>query len=367
MANITWERVVLDGANRIKNQNTKLAKLCSGIKAHYRWAITDSAIYDSSNVFYSLVKFLNYEPLNDLSLWNFLFKSEQGKATKKTKNEHCNKWIRLLSDYLILRRIKFEQLEIPKRGFVGLPGKNIEEIMITLSPGEKAIYNFFFIDSKKILALEKLSDSDKLSDLQYAKYLSEISKLRMACCHLNLLDKSVLASSQDVECLKESFVSSKLEKVRQKIVDIANKYPSDKMIVVSEWAAMSRIIGRNLLQHSIEHCEINDDLTRQKQNNIVNKFNSPNNKDMCVMLLSLKSGIESLDLIGANHMLFTSIHWDPSIELKSVACIHRSGQTKDVFIYKFMCENTIDEHIRAKQIQNIKSFNSSLNNRYFFL
>ncbi len=54
------------------------------------------------------------------------------------------------------------------------------------------------------------------------------------------------------------------------------------------------------------------------------------------MLLSLKAGGVGLNLTAANHLLLLDPAWNPAAEWQCFDRIHRMGQTKDVFIYKFI-------------------------------
>ena len=55
-----------------------------------------------------------------------------------------------------------------------------------------------------------------------------------------------------------------------------------------------------------------------------------------ILLLSLKAGGVGLNLTAANHLLLMDPAWNPAAEWQCFDRIHRMGQTKDVFIYKFI-------------------------------
>jgi SNF2 family DNA or RNA helicase len=62
------------------------------------------------------------------------------------------------------------------------------------------------------------------------------------------------------------------------------------------------------------------------------------------MLLSLKAGGVGLNLTSANHLLLLDPAWNPAVEWQCFDRIHRMGQTKDVFIYKFITkDDSIEE------------------------
>ena len=51
-------------------------------------------------------------------------------------------------------------------------------------------------------------------------------------------------------------------------------------------------------------------------------------------------------------MFLLDIHWNPALEQQCADRIYRVGQTKNVTIYKLLCEKTIEE--RIQQIQQAK-------------
>ena len=59
-------------------------------------------------------------------------------------------------------------------------------------------------------------------------------------------------------------------------------------------------------------------------------------------------------MIGANRMFLLDIHWNPALEIQCADRIYRLGQTKNVTIYKLMCEKTIEERIREIQQAKIQ-------------
>jgi len=67
---------------------------------------------------------------------------------------------------------------------------------------------------------------------------------------------------------------------------------------------------------------------------IMTRFNGPPSSRPEAMLLTLAAGGVGLNLIGANHLFFMDLHWNPQLELQAQDRIHRFGQSKDVTIYR---------------------------------
>eukprot|EP01017_Pseudomicrothorax_dubius_P043902 TRINITY_DN7377_c0_g1_i3.p2 TRINITY_DN7377_c0_g1~~TRINITY_DN7377_c0_g1_i3.p2 ORF type:complete len:110 (-),score=26.49 TRINITY_DN7377_c0_g1_i3:162-491(-) len=56
-----------------------------------------------------------------------------------------------------------------------------------------------------------------------------------------------------------------------------------------------------------------------------------------------------LNLTEANHVIICDPWWNPAIEEQAVDRIHRIGQKRDVFVYRFICKDTVEEKILRLQ------------------
>ena len=72
-----------------------------------------------------------------------------------------------------------------------------------------------------------------------------------------------------------------------------------------------------------------------------------------VLLVSLKAGGVGLNLVAANVVYLTDLWWNPAVEEQAFQRVHRLGQRRPVFTYKFVCSDTIDE--RILDLQAVKS------------
>ena len=125
--------------------------------------------------------------------------------------------------------------------------------------------------------------------------------------------------------------------------------PNDKLIIVSQWTGVLALVAKQLSRLQIEYCEIKGEVKLQERSEIQTRFNDKSSMEVRVMLLSLTAGGVGLNLIGANRMFLLDIHWNPALEQQCCDRIYRVGQTKPVTIYKFLCEETIEERIQTIQ------------------
>jgi SNF2 family DNA or RNA helicase len=68
-----------------------------------------------------------------------------------------------------------------------------------------------------------------------------------------------------------------------------------------------------------------------------------------VFIIQIKSGGQGLNLQEATRVYITSPSWNPATELQAVGRSHRNGQTKPVYVKKFIYKDTVEEEMVALQ------------------
>ena len=63
------------------------------------------------------------------------------------------------------------------------------------------------------------------------------------------------------------------------------------------------------------------------------------------MILSLKAGGVGLNLARANHVIHFDRWWNPAVEKQATDRAFRIGQSKNVFVHKFVTKGTIEDRI----------------------
>jgi SNF2 family DNA or RNA helicase len=77
---------------------------------------------------------------------------------------------------------------------------------------------------------------------------------------------------------------------------------------------------------------------------LVSEFQKENNTTN-VFLMSLKTGNAGITLTAADYVFLVDPWWNTAIEQQAIDRTHRIGQTKNVFAYKMICRNSIEEKI----------------------
>ncbi len=78
--------------------------------------------------------------------------------------------------------------------------------------------------------------------------------------------------------------------------------------------------------------------------------------DIFVFLLSTRAGGLGINLTAADTVIFYDSDWNPTVDQQAMDRAHRLGQTKQVTVYRLICDGTIEKRIlqRAKEKSEIQ-------------
>lgn len=95
-----------------------------------------------------------------------------------------------------------------------------------------------------------------------------------------------------------------------------------------------------------------DGATKIEQRQLLTeRFN--NDTRILAFILSSRSGGLGINLTGADTVIFYDLDWNPAMDKQCTDRAHRIGQTRDVHIYRFVSEHTIESNILRKANQKL--------------
>lgn len=90
---------------------------------------------------------------------------------------------------------------------------------------------------------------------------------------------------------------------------------------------------------------INGSVTPQRRQEIIDEFNKA--PAGTVLVAQIQSGGTGLNIQSASVVVLCEPQFKPSIENQAISRAYRMGQTRNVLVYRLLCENTVDEKIMS--------------------
>lgn len=313
--NITWDSLILDEAQAIKNPGTKQTRAVKQIKANYRVAMTGTPIENRLTDLWSLFDFLNKGLLGSTN--------EFKNFTKKLK-ESQEGYVRLkqVVSPFILRRLKTDKTVISD-----LPEKIEMKTYAALSKKQVVLYNKLVNDLKA--KLESTEEGIERKGL----VLSSLMKFKQICNHPDqYLGQSNYSENE----------SGKFERLREICETIYEK--RERVLVFTQFKEITEPLS-NFLEGVFKHrgLVLHGETPVAKRKDIVDKFQGQ--EYVPYLVLSIKAGGVGLNLTAANHVIHFDRWWNPAVENQATDRAFRIGQKKNVIVHKFIMKGTIEEKI----------------------
>lgn len=313
LARDTWDTVVLDEAQAIKNPDSQVARAAYALPAHFRIALTGTPVENRLDELWSQFHFLNRGLLGGRED----FQERYARPIADGRPGAAERLRERLKPFVLRRRKRDVAPELPPRTDVVL--------RCILSDSERAVYDA--VRAATLAQVVALLDAGG----SVLAALEALLRLRQACCHPGLLPGQTASTSTKIALL--------LECLEDAVAD------GHKALVFSQWTALLDRIEPHLRAAGMAFTRL-DGSTRDRAR-VVHHFQDEAGPP--VMLVSLRAGGLGLHLTAADHIFLLDPWWNPAVEEQAADRAHRLGQTRPVLVYRLVAQATIEERILALQ------------------
>jgi len=320
----TWDAVVLDEAQAIKNPDSQVARAAFGLQANFRLALSGTPMENRLEELWSLMHYTNPGLLGGRRQ----FEDRVARPIADGQKEAADRLRRRIRPF-VLRRLKRDVApELPPR---------TESVMhVSLDERERSVYDAIMAATRKeVVAL--LNEGGSV-----IKALEALLRLRQAACHPALVPGQQANTSSKVQTLVEALSTAVSE--------------GHKALVFSQWTSLLDLIETPLKGAGITFERL--DGSTPNRGEVTARFQSAEGAP--VMLMSLKAGGTGLNLTAADHVFLMDPWWNPQVEAQAADRAHRIGQERPVMVYRLVAQGTVEERILGLQEKKRALFEAAL-------
>ncbi|MDD9301633.1 MAG: helicase [Desulfobacter sp.] len=325
--------IILDEAQRIRNFSTQTAEAMKRLPKKHAIVLTGTPLENKPQDLYSIVQFL--DPYKFTPLWQFAadhFIIPKARQTSITGYKNLDQLGEKLKDILVRRTWETVCGQLPETV--------TSNYRIDLAPEQEQIHR------ENAGCLGEILEKKILTDMDMRQIQTLVLTMRMVSNSTFLVDR-------------ETQVSPKIRELST-IIDEIVIQNRRKMVIFSEWTAMTFLIARHLSEAGIGFAEVSGKIDQAARTVLAEKFaNAPD----CLIFLTTDAGSKGLNLSSARCMVNVELPWTPDqTALRQSRLIPRAGYgDKDFFpchIINLIGANSIEEPILRGLSQNPELFSS---------
>jgi helicase SWR1 len=122
-----------------------------------------------------------------------------------------------------------------------------------------------------------------------------------------------------------------------------------RCLIFTQMTKVLDILEQFLNIHGHRYLRLDGTTKIEQRQILTDRFN--NDTRILAFILSSRSGGLGINLTGADTVIFYDLDWNPAMDKQCQDRCHRIGQTRDVHIYRFVSEYTIEANILRKSNQ----------------
>ncbi|MFC5713342.1 DEAD/DEAH box helicase [Thalassorhabdus alkalitolerans] len=325
--NQDYDIVIIDEAHKLKNAKTKNYQFAKELKKRFCLLLTATPVQNKIDEVFHLVSLLKPGHLGN---------EESFKGMMKQAEQEDLAHIQALIKMVMVRN---------KRKETGLnwTKRKISSISIEFNKEERELY-------EAISLLKKRKDNTMHGFLTTTLQREACSSREAVFMTLQGLAKREGELSPGLENVKSKIENITQNSKAEKALEIIKEH-DDKVVIFTEYRATQLYLQWFLGQHGIKSVPFRGGFKRGKKDWMQQLF-----KQNAQVLIATEAGGEGINLQFCNKIINYDLPWNPMRIEQRIGRLHRLGQERDVLIYNFAVNNTIEEHILSLLYNKINLF-----------
>ncbi|RXW13423.1 hypothetical protein EST38_g12430, partial [Candolleomyces aberdarensis] len=356
---LSFEYIVIDEAHRIKNVDSILSQIVRAFTSRGRLLITGTPLQNNLKELFALLNFIcpeifvNYADLDLFLHKDTGAKGGSGEASASgsregstavdaamTEEEKSKKVVEALHKILrpfLLRRVKsdVEKSLLPKKEI---------NIYVGLSEMQRKWYRSVL--EKDIDAVNGLTGKKEGK----TRLMNIVMQLRKVTCHPYLFDGAEPGPpyTTDEHLVYNSGKMVILDKLLKRM-----KEKGSRVLIFSQMSRVLDILEDYCLFRGYKYCRIDGGTAHEDRIAAIDEYNKDGSEKF-IFLLTTRAGGLGINLTTADVVVLYDSDWNPQADLQAMDRAHRIGQTKQVYVFRFITEGSVEERMLERAAQKLR-------------
>ena len=327
ISKITYDMLIVDEAHYLRNRNTLVWKFVNSLKKKYMLMLTATPIQNSLEELYNIITILKPGQLRTVSEFKRTF-MERG---ERLKPKNTTRLRELLSGVMVRNTRALTHVRLPQR--------NASTIRIQLTDDERELYDGLtdFVKQSYLDAKEKGSRTS-----QFTLRILQEEAGSSSFCVLPTLEKMIANKSAQGNGLTKfrDLAANIRDNAKAKAMMQVIEAHQDKVIVFTKFTRTLEHICDTLDEHGVPFSKFTGGMSIAEKDRAIENFAEENQ-----VLVSTEIGGEGRNLQFCNAIVNYDLPWNPQRIEQRIGRIHRVGQEREVYIFNFAAEDTIESYM----------------------
>lgn len=337
---IAWQYIIVDEAHRIKNEASSLSQIIRLFYSRNRLLITGTPLQNNLHELWALLNFILPDVFTESEAFDQWFEGGNSDDQANEYGSQDDTVVQQLHKVLrpfLLRRVKadVEKSLLPKKEinlYVGMSEMQVKWYQKLLEKDIDAVNG----------AVGKREGKTRL--------LNIVMQLRKCCNHPYLFEGAEPGPPYTTDehlvynCGKMVILDKLLKRLKEQ---------GSRVLIFSQMSRLLDILEDYCMFREYEYCRIDGSTDHEERIAAIDDYNKPGS-DKFIFLLTTRAGGLGINLTTADIVVIYDSDWNPQADLQAMDRAHRIGQTKQVYVFRFVTENAIEEKVLERAAQKLR-------------
>ncbi|GHJ85429.1 hypothetical protein NliqN6_1831 [Naganishia liquefaciens] len=330
----SWEYIVIDEAHRIKNVDSLLSQIVRSFNSRGRLLITGTPLQNNLQELWALLNFILPDVFSSSEDFDEWFKQ---KGDNPDEQDSVVQQLHKVLRPFLLRRVKadVEHSLLPKKEI---------NLYVGMSEMQRKWYKSLL--EKDIDAVNGATGKREGK----TRLLNIVMQLRKCCNHPYLFDGAEPGPpyTTDEHLVNNAGKMMILDKLLKSM-----KEKGSRVLIFSQMSRVLDILEDYCLFRGFQYCRIDGGTDHESRTKAIDEYNKPGSEKF-IFLLTTRAGGLGINLVTADIVVLFDSDWNPQADLQAMDRAHRIGQTKQVYVFRFITQDAIEERIIERATQKLK-------------